>query len=339
MPQQYAKDQPQGFSNRIENVAIIGAGGTIGRHFVEALLERGNHTVTAITRVGSTSSLPDGVKAVEVDYNNEKSLIDALTGQDFLTITLSVATPAGTQENIIKAAGKAGVSWIMPNAYGIDVQNEALMSEALIGPGISSAIKAIEETGVSSWIAMCCSYWYGYSIAQGPNCYGFDLKNKTATFFDQGTTRINTSTWLQCGRAFASLLSLKVFPQDSRDRSATISQWKNKPLYVSSFLVSQREMLDSIHRVTGTTDDDWAIKFENSEERYKNGIEQLQQGDRAGFVKAMYTRTFYPNGDGNYGVSHGLANGALELGEEDLDEATKEAVEMVERGYNYYSNR
>ncbi|KPM39683.1 hypothetical protein AK830_g6885 [Neonectria ditissima] len=342
MAQKYAKDQPEGFINKIEKVAIVGssqakeeqAGGSVGKHLAEALVKAGKHSVTAISRIGSTSKIPDGVKVTTVDYDDEDSLVSALKGQQFLAISMSVFAPPNTQEKLIKAAAKAGVPWIMPNCYGTDPTDETLCKENFTAP-VLAGIKTIEELGVSSWIAMTCSFWYEFSIAQGPQWYGFDFANKKVTFYDDGKTRINTSTWLQCGRALASLLSLKQLPDDENDQSPTISRWRNKPMYISSFRVSQREMLDSIERVTGTTDQDWTIEFEGSKARWERGVKLMQSGDRSGHATAMYSRTFFPNGDGDFETRKGLDNEALGLPKEDMDEASKRALEMVDSGYNY----
>ncbi|KAI7761579.1 hypothetical protein ACKAV7_008963 [Fusarium commune] len=341
MSQKYAKDQPEGFVNKIERVAIVGAGGSVGKYLAKYLIATGKHTVTAVTRKGSTSKVPEGARTVTVDYDDENSIVEALRGQQFLVISLSVSAAPGTQEKIIGAAAKAGVPWIMPNCYGIDITNKSLAEENLTGGSVFPGINAVEENGVSSWIAMCCSFWYEFSLAQGPEWYGFDLTGdkKKVTFYDDGNTRINSSTWDQCGRAFAALLSLKVIPDDVNDKSPTISQWRNKPLYISSFLISQREMLDSFQRITGTTDKDWEIEYEGSKERWQRGMDLLKKGDRSGLGLAMYARTFYPNGDGNFEAKYGLANEALGLPKEDVDEANTRALKMVEDNYNYFVNR
>lgn len=98
-------------------------------------------------------------------------------------------------------------------------------------------------------------------------------------------------------------------------------------MYVSSFTVSQKDMLESALRVTGTKMDDWKIIKESSSARYDAGSEAMKGGDRMGFIKLMYTRVFYPDGSGNFEQSKGTANELLELPREDLDEATKAAIE------------
>ncbi|RCI15917.1 hypothetical protein L249_2831 [Ophiocordyceps polyrhachis-furcata BCC 54312] len=330
MAAKYAKDQPAGFTNRIERVAIVGATGKVGSYMTAALLSTGKHVVTAITRKGggSNSNMPKGVKVAEVDYDGEETLVDALSGQQFLIVALSATAPSDTQEKLARAAAKAGVSWMMPNCYGTDVRNAALEAENLSGPPILGGIDAVERAGVS-WVAMCCSFWYEYSLAMGPCWFGFDFNKKEVTLFDQGTTRINISTWDQCGRAIAALLSLKELPQDESDESVTLSRWRNQPLYVSSFLISQRDMLDSIHRVQGTTDADWHIEHEECGARYKRGMELLQKGDFRGFGICLYTRTFYPNGDGNFEAKYGIANHPLGLPKEDLDDGTERTLKML----------
>lgn len=93
-------------------------------------------------------------------------------------------------------------------------------------------------------------------------------------------------------------------------------------------------MLNSLHRVLGTSGKDWKISFQPTAQRYANGVADMKRGDKAGFVKALYARSFYPNGDGDYESSRGLVNDAIGLPKEDLDEVTKRAVEMVESGWN-----
>ncbi|CAF9907895.1 MAG: hypothetical protein HETSPECPRED_007931 [Heterodermia speciosa] len=320
-------------NNRIRNVAIVGASGRLGKHFAEELLKTGNHTVTALTRSSGTSALPTGIKVAKVDYEdeNDESLVSALRGQQFLVITLSVHAPPSTQSKIIAAAAKAGVPYIMPNVYGGDITNESLRKEDLYSAGAWKSCLEIEQLG-PAYVAMCCGFWYEWSLALGEECFGFDIKNRRATFYDDGETKINSSTWLQCGRALAGLLSL---PEKAAEPGvAAVAEWSNKLLYVSSFRLSQRDMLDSIHRVTGSTDSDWEIKREPTKQRYQDGLDEIQKGLRNGFAKALYARGFFPDGSADFETTRGLTNEVLGLPTDDLDEATKRAVEMVESNWN-----
>jgi len=282
-------------------------------------------------RAESKGEIPNGVKVAQVNYEDEATLVSALQGQEFLVITLGVLAPPNLHEKLVKAAAKAGVLYVMPNIYGGDILNATLQQEGAYDS--RPKLVEIQRLGVSSYIVLVCGFWYEWSIARGPQWFGFDIKNKKVTFYDDGKTSINVSTWLQCGRALAGLLSLKELPEDSNDKSPTVSQWRDKPLYISSFRVSQRDMLDSIHRLTGSTDAEWEIDYESSDERLKNGKAEMQKGIRTGFPKALYARVFFPNGDGDFGSSRGLANSLIGLPKEDLDEATKGTLDMVKSGW------
>lgn len=336
MASQYAKDQPAGFTNRIERVAIVGVSGQVGTYITKHLLRGGKHTITAITRADSTSNVPEGIHVAKVDYDNEQSLIDALQGQQFLIVSLAVTAPQGTEEKLIKAAAKAGVPWILPNSYTGDLRNTKFSHENLTSGKVLASIKTIEAAGVSSWVALVSNYWYEYSLAV-PTNYGFDIAARKVEFIDDGNTKINSTTWDLSGLAVANLLSLKELPEDENDKSPALANWRNDCVFISSFLVSQRDMLDSLHRVLGTTDADWEIKHEDHLERFERSMREVQQGNMLAFARALYTRGLYPNGDGNYEAKYGLDNEKLGLPKEDLDEATKRAVELVNKGWNPYA--
>jgi hypothetical protein len=330
MVTRYAKDQPQGFTNRIEKVAVVGAGGQIGRHITEQLLKTGKHTVTAITRRDSTSKLPQGVKVERVDYADQESIVAALKGQQFIVITLSVFAPPDTHSKLVSAAAKAGIPYVLPNWFGGDPLEEKLINETHLGAMKAAQQAEIESLGVSAWVALCCGFWYEFSLAGGPDRYGFDFKKRSVVFFDDGTVAINTTTWPQCGRAIAGLLSLKELPDDAEDKSPTVSHFANGVVYTSSFRISQQDMFESVKRVTGTTDSDWTITKEPALKRYQEAVEAMRKGDRPAFARQMYTRSFFADSNNDYESKRGLHNDLFGLPREDLDEWTREAVRMAE---------
>ncbi|KAH8779658.1 putative oxidoreductase CipA [Hyaloscypha finlandica] len=334
MAQKYAKDQPAGFTNFIERIAIVGIGGRIGSHIAEELVKTGKHKVTALVRGESNATVPKSIHAAAINYEDETSIVSALRGQQFLIITLAVTAPPDTQSKLLKAAAQAGVPYVMPNVYGGDILNNSLQAEGMYDS--RPKIAEIESLGLS-WVVLVCGFWYEWSLALGPFWFGFDFANKKVTFFDDGKTPINVSTWPQCGRAVAGLLSLKELPEDENDKSPTVSRWKNKPLYITSFKSSQRDMLDSVHRLTGSSDKDWEIEYEPSLDRYEHGKAEMQKGMRTGFAKAMYARVFYPNGDGDFESSRGLDNELVGLQKEEIDEITRGALDMVESGWNPFA--
>ncbi|KAJ5956722.1 hypothetical protein N7501_011001 [Penicillium viridicatum] len=291
----------------ITRVAIVGATGRIGGAFAQSLLQTGQHTVTALTREGSHGQVPQGVQVVRVNYDEEDSLVKALTGQQFLVITLGVRAPEDLHARITTAAAKA-------DPYG------------------ESAVARIADaqTGASSSVTLPCGFWYEWSLACGEQWFGFTIKDRKVTFFDDGTRTLSVSTWDQCGRALAALLSL---PESGS--TPALADFKNKDVLINSFRVSQRDMLDSLHRVLGTTDSDWEISHESVTKRLADGAEEFAKGVFTGFPKMLYAGVFLPtNQESDFAGTMELANDVLGLPKEDLDEATIRAVDMVTGGWN-----
>ncbi|KAJ4377478.1 hypothetical protein N0V83_000303 [Neocucurbitaria cava] len=296
-------------NNQIKNIAIVGASGNIGSQIATALLAKGQFNITAISRAESKGTFPQGIKIAHIDYNNPDTIVKALKGQEVLIITMGVLAAPDTQTKLIRAAAEAGVPWVLPNEYGMytseEVQNE------LIGPGKAKDRQLIEELGVSSWIGVVCGFWYAHSLS-GPGLYGFDIAKREAVFFDEGTEKLNTSTFPQVGRTVAALLSLPVSSQGSTEGGPTLSDYRNSRVYTSSFALNQ-------------------LQFRRKNAMLKPG-EQLKGGNRMAFGKVLYTRYFFP-GDyaGLYEKIHGLDNEKLGLPQEDLDEATAEVEARGER--------
>ena len=311
-------------SNTLTRVAIVGASGNVGSHITSALLATGKHQVTAITRAGSTSKVPEGIIAIKsIDYNDPSTLVEALKGQEVLINTVSASAAGGdVQEKLVDAAAEAGVQWIVPNEWGSDNSNTALVEATMLGPPALAMRKYIEGKGLK-WIAISCSFWYEFSLSGTEIRYGFDFPNKRLTLFDEGTTKISTTTWPQVGRAVASLLSLPVDGQ-----SPCVSDWKNDAVLIDSFTLSQRDMLDSVLRVTGGKESIWTISREAAKERYARGQKMLAGGDfMAGFGTCMYTAAFFEENPAYHGGK--VVTEKLGLPKENLDEATKEGVRMA----------
>ncbi|KAF8850902.1 NAD(P)-binding protein [Acephala macrosclerotiorum] len=329
MAWKFAINHPVDFSNHIENIAIVGAGGTIGSYITKALIAQGKHKLTAITRPDSQTTLPTGLDRIEkLDYDDHAGLAEAMKGQDAIVITLPATAAPGTQNKLIDAAVEAGVRYIMPNEYGQDLSNESLCKETIIVPHALAIREYIEKVGKGKthWIALTSGFWYEHSLAGSEYRYGFNFDKKILVLFDDGNTKICTITWRQSGEAIAKLFGLKIFPEDANDKSLTLNQFEDKAAFVNSFTVSQCDMFQSVLRVTGDKESDWTITHDNSQERYQSAVKLMQSGNMLGLVVAVYTRMFYRNGGGDF--SNKVVNEQLGLVKEDLDEATKISLQL-----------
>jgi hypothetical protein len=250
----------------------------MGRHILDQLLAENNHSITALTRMNSNISLDPSITIHEVDYNNISNLTTSLRDHDILIITLSVTAPSSVHSNLVQAAAAAGIKYIIPNAYGFNFRNPALLDDIPAASKTASYLSEIESLGMTHF-SLVCSFWYEWSLGVGM-LYGIDIASKTAVFFDDGNTKINTSTWKLSGDAVANIVALPVEKLEAK--------WKNKSFFVSSFRVSQREMLDSVHRVLGTSDKDWTIEYQSTKQRYEDGNRDMQKGDFTGFARGKF---------------------------------------------------
>ncbi|CAG8217692.1 unnamed protein product [Penicillium salamii] len=324
----YAKDQPVTSENAIKRVAIVGAGGTVGSHIVDALLKAGRHTITALSREGSGNTFPEGVQVAHVNYDDEVTLVAALKDQQFLIITMAPTAPRDTHSKLVQAAAKAGVPYVMPNEYSGDIENVKLGQDMILGPVAQAQRDEIEKLGMK-WITVCCGFWFDYSLGGGESRFGFDFDNRSLTFYDDGNTKTSTSTLAQVGRAVAKVLGLDELPADENDERLTLSSFFNKGVYVNSFVVSQKDMFESVKRVTGTTDADWTITHEDTKKRYEEGLAQVKTGNMAGFSKLLFARGFFPNDASDFSAK--AQNELLGLPDENLDESTKVGIDLVKK--------
>lgn len=143
-----------------------------------------------------------------------------------------------------------------------------------------------------------------------------------------------SQTWAQTGRAVAKLLSLPVEPE--KEGAPSLSDYKNKFVYVSSFCLTQKEMFAAVLRVSGTKESDWTIKYEPSTKRFEEAQKRVLSGDQTAFPQLLYSRNFFKDGPGNFEARRGLANDILGLPKDDLDKETEIAIERAEKGLKYH---
>ncbi|OLN88156.1 Pinoresinol reductase 1-like protein 1 [Colletotrichum chlorophyti] len=299
------------------NIAIVGASGTIGSQTVNAILSRGIHTLTAITRSESSATFPAGVAVKKGNYDDESFLVSALQGQDVVVLQISFASFATGQTAFIRAAAKAGVKWVLPTEFGSDPAPSKLLDASPLLQVKKPVRDLIEELGMG-WVAVINNPWFDWSLAQG--FWGVDVKNRSARLFDGGKTKFVTTTLEATGQGVAGLLSLP---------DAELEAFRNKPLFLKSFYISQRDMLESALRATGTGEKDWKVEVLDAASVVADADEKAKQGDQLAGLTAFYVNHMREGWGGDYNAKvSDLAR--LGLVEEDLDEVVKRVVKEVE---------
>lgn len=132
----------------------------------------------------------------------------------------------------------------------------------------------------------------------------------------------------QAGLGIARLLSLPL--TNSSKPRASLAHYANNFVYLSSFLISQDVLFDSLKRVTGTTDGDWKITQSSIEEWEKACFEGLAKGDMRSAGGLIFVNYMGEGRGGNYEAKAKVDREVLGLEEEDLDAAVKRAVDAGE---------
>jgi uncharacterized protein YbjT (DUF2867 family) len=300
------------------NIAMVGATGTVGSVTLSALLNANIHTITTITRTESSAQFPSGVKVQKGDYLDHSWLVSALKGQDVLIMQLNMYPVAmDSQIMLIEAAAEAGVRWVLPTEFGSDI-NSPLATEFPMMAMKKKYRELIEKKGMN-WVAVVNNPWFDWSLKQG--MWNVDIPGRRAIINNVGDAKFNTTTLGQVGRGVAALLSL---PEEK------LNNFKNSAVYLRSFLLSQREILDSAIRATGTKKSDWQITMQDPEVTIQTARDAVAAGNPMAFVGEFYTAHMQEGRGGNYEEKAAKDAAVLGLEEENLDEVIKRVVKEVE---------
>jgi len=289
----------------IKNVAVIGATGNLGPAVVKALLEAG-FSVTALTRIDSTSTLPAGVKAHKTDYNSAESLAEAFKGQDAVVSTIATAG-VGRQQALIDAIVKAGVKRFIPSEFGVDTTRVTGGAAKILGLKIqlhSLLNKAAAENSHFSWTGISTGMFFDWGLKVGS--LGISIPTKTATIWDSGNEPFSGTNLGTIGLAIASVLK---HPEETA----------NKYLQIASFVTTQNAVLAALEEETGTK---WTVVKKSTADSQKLADEKLAKGDYSAFGDYLKV-VLFADGKGTSPKESEVANKELGLPKEDLRETVK----------------
>ena len=143
---------------------VTGATGQLGRLVVEKLKEKGlSSSVVALVR-NTEKAAELGVEALEFDYNNPVKLIDALQGIEKLILISGneLGKRAEQHANVIEAAKKAGVKWVVYTSL-----LQADTSSLSLAPEHYATEKALQASGLTYTILRNGWYTENYTGSVG----------------------------------------------------------------------------------------------------------------------------------------------------------------------------
>ncbi|EHK26740.1 uncharacterized protein TRIVIDRAFT_137438, partial [Trichoderma virens Gv29-8] len=246
-------------SQMLKNVMLVGAGGNLGTHVLQSLIEA-KFNVSVMSRASSKAAFPENVRVYKTDYS-ESSLISALEGHDAVVSTIG-GSGLKEQQKIIDAAIIAGVKRFIPSEYGIDICHpKALEIVPFFNQKeqINTYLKSKESQGIT-WTSIATGPFLDWGLGAG--LFGFDLKNRAATFVDQGTQPFSTTILPTIGKAIASVL---IHSSDTA----------NKRIFIHSFRTTQHQLLQILERQTGTP---WKVNYVPADEMISIGRQKMSRG-------------------------------------------------------------
>ncbi|MCJ1379505.1 hypothetical protein MMC17_002606 [Xylographa soralifera] len=293
----------------IKNVIILGAGGNLGPSILSAFTSDPHFTVSVLSRHSSTSTFPPHVTVHRIsDDYPEAELVAAFKGQDAVISTLSHAVKGG-HKPIIDAAIKAGVKRFVPSEFGSDTTNPkaAALIPAMFAAKIEvvNYLKEKEGTGLT-WTAVVTGAFFDWAMKVG--FMGFDLTSHKATIFDDGTTKWATGTLAQIGLGVKNAM---LAPEKTA----------NRYVYVSSFVISQNDILASLEKATGQK---WDVTHVDGEEVKRAAL--ARDFDMSVVMDLIRYMHFVDGYGGNYVEAGKGSNELLSLKTENLDETIARVV-------------
>lgn len=143
---------------------VTGATGQLGGLVVEKLKEKGlgSSVVALVRNTGKATGL--GVEAREFDYNNPAKLVEALQGIENLILISGneLGRRAEQHANVIEAAKKAGVKWIIYTSL-LRANNSSLS----LAPEHYATEKALQDSGLDYTILRNGWYTENYTGSVG----------------------------------------------------------------------------------------------------------------------------------------------------------------------------
>ncbi|KAL8786533.1 MAG: hypothetical protein Q9195_008164 [Heterodermia aff. obscurata] len=298
-------------SAEIKYVLIAGASGNLGPFVLDALSQDSQFTVSVLSRKGSKSTFPSHITVHQVSESyDEEELLPILKGQDAV---VSLIRPGQQKviKSLVNASVKAGVKRFIPGEFGSNSVPEGVRAAV---PWLQNKLdmvnylKSKESEGLT-WTSVICGAFFDWGLTS--TFLAFSLPTRTATIYDTGTCPSRMTTLSTIGLAVARLLRVPHYAASS-----------NRYIYISSFTVTQNEILAALEKATGGT---WTREYRGTQETRRSALQRAEGGDPQA-VEENLTACHYSEIEGMDYEDEELWNKRLGLPVEDMDEVVAQVV-------------
>ncbi|KAH7130565.1 isoflavone reductase family protein [Dendryphion nanum] len=291
-----------------KTVLLIGAGGNLGVPVLNEFLNS-PYKVSILARKESTSKFPEGVPVFKADYTDIEAVQAAMEGQD-VVISMVGGIAAGDQQVFIDAALAAGVKRFFPSEFGPYSRGTAF---AELNPWVLPHKTAMvdylrSKESQMSWSSLVTGAFFDWAMKT--DFFGFDIATKTVDLIDDGTSIFTSTTLPTIAKAVRLML-------DNAEMT------KNQYVFVSSFNVSIRDILESVEKITG---EKWTVTHLKSEDVIEQGRKMLAGGDFTGIKLLTRGGAFGKRALGDE-RGHGLWNDKLKLPKDDMEQVLREILQ------------
>ena len=266
-----------------------------------------NFQITVLTRQQKAGQYDSSVKVLEVDYTSVESLAAALKGIDAVVSTVGYAA-IGDQHIMIDAAIAAGVKHFIPSDYGVCTTSPKVEGIPYYAP-LTKTRKYLEEKAKSThltWTILACGAFLEFVVA-GPIL--LDFTNHKANLYDEGDSRVSSTSFLNVGKAIAA--SLK-----------HLDDTKNRVIHTSELILTQNMVLSIAKELKPEIK--WEITKVSTKAMLKSSLEQIAAGDSSHSVimKGLLATVL---GGEEYGSAYEVTDNEL-LG---IKELTREELKQL----------
>jgi hypothetical protein len=140
--------------------------------------------------------------------------------------------------------------------------------------------------------------------------FGFNIKERSALLYDQDApAHFSTTTMSRVGQAIVGILQ---HPEETR----------NRIVYISSFIITNKELIDALERVSG---EKWTGTPASTYDLERQGNDRMARGDRYGAYDLVVAALFRRGHGSDYALRKN-DNELLGLRDENLDDVLKEVL-------------